>query len=693
MTEQLLRAAHALHQSGKYAEAERLYGDILHSDPKNASALLLLGYVLLRRGALNEALSSFDRVLAIQSNAFDALIGRGAALSSLNRHAEALTSFDKALGINPRSPQLHNNRANALLALGRGPEAVESYGRAVALDPTYAEAWCNRGIALLQLARWADALDSFRQVLARRPEHADACEGSATALVQLERRAEAVAAYDRVIELRGPTPELLYNRGNAQAILKNYEAAIRDCEMLLPIAPDYPYARGVLAHARMQICDWRGLEREIEGIAQGLRAGKRVISPFNLKALSDDPGQQLRCAELWVRHECPPAATPLSQGRTYEHERIRIAYVSGDFGNTAVGGLMAPVFAGHDRRRFELIALSFGPPEKSALRESLEASFTRFVDVAKMSDSGIAFWIRDNEIDIAVDLMGFTGHCRSGIFAQRPAPVQVNFLGFPGSLGAPYFDYIIADPVVIPVDDERYYAEKPALLPNCYLPADATRLKVVSRPARDALGLPPSGIVFASFNNSYKFSPAVFACWMRILHKSEGSVLWLSQNNPGARANLMREATAHGVGSDRLIFAAPIPAIEDHLARLSVADIFLDTWPYNSHSTAIDALSAGVPLITMAGNSFASRVAASCLHAVGLPELATHSMDEYEILAVALARDSVRLTELKNRLGANIPRSALFDVQKFTRHLETAFATMWQRGRSGDAPAAFTVPV
>ena len=692
MTEQLLQTAHALHRSGNYAEAERLYGDVLRSDPNNVSALLLLGYVLLRRGALNEALTLFDRVLSVQSGAFDALIGRGAALCSLNRHAEALTSFDRALGIRPRSPQVHSNRGNALLALGRGTEALQSYERAVMLDPAYVEAWCNRAIALLQLSHWTEALESFRQVLVRRPDHADAWEGSAAALVQLDRRPEAIAAYDRVIELRGPTPELLYNRGNAQAILKNYQAAIRDCEMLLSLAPDYPYARGVLAHARMQICDWRALDQQMEKISEGLRSDKRVISPFNLKALSDDPQQQLRCAELWVRHECPPAATSLSHSRAFEHERIRVAYVSGDFGNTAVGGLMAPVFARHDRSRFEMIAISFGPPEKSALRESLEASFDRFVNVANMSDFDNASYIRDSKIDIAVDLMGFTGHCRSRIFAHRAAPVQVNFLGFPGSLGAPYFDYIIADAVVIPAEHHQHYVEKAALLPNCYLPGDPARLNLPSAPPRQALGLPPNGVVFASFNNSYKFSPAVFARWMHILRAVEGSVLWLSQNNPDARSNLLREAAAQGIGANRLVFAAPIRAIEDHLARLSAADIFLDTWPYNSHSTAIDALSAGVPLITMAGNSFASRVAASCLHAVGLAELITCSLDEYENLAVALARDSPRLKEIRSKLAGNIPNSALFDVKTFTRDLETAFITMWQRSRSGDAPISFAVP-
>jgi len=692
MAEQLLRTAHALHQSGNHVEAERLYGDILRSDPKNVSALLLLGHVLLQRGAPSEALSQFDRVLAIEPRSADALIGRGAALSNLARHAEALAAFDQALEIRPRSPQLHSNRGNALLALGRGADAVESYQRAVALDPAYVDAWCNRGIALLRLSRWADALDSFRQVLLHRPNHADAWEGSAAALVQLERRAEAVAAYDKVIELRGPTPELLYNRGNTQAILRNYDAAIRDCEMLLSLAPDYPYARGVLAHAKMQICDWRGLEQQMEKIGEALRSGQPVISPFNLKALSDDPEQQLRCAELWARHQCPPAVAPLIQTCDYGHRRPKIAYVSGDFGNTAVGGLMAPVFACHDRSRFEMIAVSLGPAEKSALREQLESSFDRFMDAAAMSDLGIASWIRDNEIDIAVDLMGFTGHCRSGIFAHRPAPVQVNFVGFPGSLGARYFDYIIADALVIPPGDQRHYAEKTALLPDCYLPADPARLKHAAPPARQTLGLPGDAIVFASFNNSYKFSPGMFACWMRILQATKGSVLWLSQNNASARANLLREAAAQGVGPDRILFAAPIPAIDDHLARISVADLFLDTWPYNSHSTAIDALSAGVPLITMAGNSFASRVAASCLRAAGLPELVTHSLDEYETLAVGLARDSERLTNTKRKLARNLPLSALFDLRKFTRNLEAAFSTMLQRSNSGAAPDSFTVP-
>ena len=692
MNEQSLRNAHELHQSGRHAEAERLYAEILRDDPGNTSALLMLGYIYLRRGALPEALAQFDRVLAIRPDEFDALAARGAVLSGLDRHQEALNTYDRAVALRQNSPQLYNNRGNALLTLNRGEEAVASYAAAIRIDPAYAEAWCNRGIALLRLSRPAEALDSFKQAIKHRPDNADAWEGSASALTQLERRAEAVTAYDKLIALRRPTPDLLYNRANTNAILKNHEAAIHDCETLLATAPDYPYARGVLAHAKMQICDWSGLNELTQQIAEALRAGRRVISPFNLKALSNSPELQLRCAELWVAHELSTPAKPLTLGRVHDHPRIRIAYVSGDFCNSAVAGLMATVFEHHDPRRFETIAVSFGSTDHSAMRRRLEAGFERFADVTGKTDFEIASWMCEAEIDIAVDLMGFTGQCRSAIFAHRPAPLQVNYIGFPGSLGAPWYDYIVADRTVIPDTQAAFFSEKLALLPQCYLPADGARLHGGRHFSREAAGLPPAETVFASFNNSYKFSPDLFACWMRILRAVEGSVLWLPQNHPGARSNLLREAAAQGIARERLIFAAPLPAIEAHLARLSLADLFLDTMPYNSHSTAIDALTAGVPIVTVLGNSFASRVAASALRAAGLPQLVTNSLAQYETLVLDLARDPAAIPQLKSMLSSALEGSSLFDVVGFTRGLEDAFESMWQRSRIGDPPASFVVP-
>jgi predicted O-linked N-acetylglucosamine transferase (SPINDLY family) len=351
---------------------------------------------------------------------------------------------------------------------------------------------------------------------------------------------------------------------------------------------------------------------------------------------------------------------------------------------------MAGVFEHRDRARFETVAISFGPGDKTPVRKRLEAGFERFIDISGKTDVEIAACVRGMEIDIAVDLMGFTGECRSFILAQRPAPVQVNYLGFPGTMGAPWIDYIIADPSVIPVSQQGHFAEKIAYLPHCYLPADRTRA-IAERPTRLQAGLPESGFVFASFNNSYKFNPAMFAIWMRLLAAVEGSVLWLPENNPPAMRNLAREAKAHGVAPERIVFAPPVPGHENHLARLTLADLFLDTLPYNAHTTAIDALWAGVPLLTLEGNSFAGRVAASALEAAGLPELIASNAAEYEAAALRLARDPEALAGLKAKLAHNRLSCPLFDTVSFTRHLESAFATMWERQERGLPPASFAV--
>lgn len=691
MSEPVIRAAYALHQSGKHDEAEKLYDQILQRDPNNAQALFLSGVLIYQRGDLEAALTRFDSVLVLNPAHYDAHAARGAVLSSLGHHQDALAAYNRAQQLRPGSAQIYNNRANSLFALGRREEALESYELALKQNPAYAEAWCNRAILLMELSRLQEALESFQKAIDLRPDYGNVWEGRATVLTRLDRRAEAIRAYSRAIALKGPEPQLLYNRGNAHAILKNYQPAIADCEQALAADPDYPYARGVLAHARMQICEWQGLDQQMLEIEAGLRAGKRVITPFNLKALSDSAELQLRCAELWTAHECPPAPRPMAPARVYDHRRIRIAYLSGDFANTAVAGLVAPVFESHDHERFETIAVSFGPPDHSGMRARLQSAFDKFVDVAGQSDVAIAEGLRAAEIDIAVDLMGFTGQCRSAIFAHRPAPVQVNYLGFPGSLGAPYYDYIIADQIVIPGEHTPFYAEKPAWLPHCYLPADPVRLNKHPPPARKAAGLSNEGIVFASFNNTYKFAPEAFAVWMRLLSAIEGSVLWLPEGNSAARANLVREALARGVAGERLIFAPQVPSAEDHLARLSLADFFLDTAPYNSHSTAIDALTAGLPIVAILGNSFASRVAASALTAAGLPQLATNSLEEYEKLALELARDVPHLTRLKQQLAAQLPASPLFDLQGFTRHLEQAYSAMYDRSRAGLSPAGFSV--
>jgi predicted O-linked N-acetylglucosamine transferase (SPINDLY family) len=353
---------------------------------------------------------------------------------------------------------------------------------------------------------------------------------------------------------------------------------------------------------------------------------------------------------------------------------------------------MAGVFEHHDRERFEITAISMGSDAETDMRSRLKNAFEHFLDVRALDEHEIASHLRRIETDIAVDLMGYTGECRTRVFALRPAPLQVNFLGFPGTLGADYMDYIIADRVVVPDDHKKAYAEKVVHLPDTYLPSDRTRAIAEKAPARTQAGLPERGFVFASFNNAYKFSPAMFDVWMRLLSQVKDSVLWLPEHHPLATRNLIREAEARGISSTRLKFAQQVPSPAGHLARLRLADLFLDTLPYNAHSTANDALWAGLPVLTCLGNSFAGRVAASQLHAVGLPELITDSLSKYEALALKLAREPERLAAIRAMLKRNRDSHPLFDTARFTRHLEVAFTIMWERQQRGERPRAFAVP-
>ena len=352
----------------------------------------------------------------------------------------------------------------------------------------------------------ADALESLNKAIALVPNDAFAFQERGNLLMRLNRHADAVADFSRALAVRPDDPDLLYSRGNTHSILKNYPETIRDCTRLLQIQPDYPYARGVLVHSKLQCCDWTGLDDQQREISLGIAGGKRVVSPFNHKALSDSPEEQLQCASNWVRHECPPTR-PLWQGESYKHDRIRLAYLSADLNNTAVATLMAGVFEHHNRTRFAPIAVSFGPDSPTPMRARLIAAFEAFHDVREKSDQDIAIQLHALGIDIAVDLMGFTGACRPRIFAARPAPVQVNFVGFPGTMGASYMDYILADRIVIPAADATYYSEKIVYLPDCYQPNDDKRRVADKVPTRSEAGLPEQGFVFCCFNNSYKIMP------------------------------------------------------------------------------------------------------------------------------------------------------------------------------------------
>ena len=712
-------------QMGQLDEAERLIAEAIKVNPHSSDAAYNRGCILQSLNRHGEALACFDHALTINTAFVDALINRGISLRALRRPADALASFDQALALNSADAEIWNSRATALLDLGRAGDALASIGRALALNANFADAWSNRGVALHRLRRHAEALTSFAKALSIQPGNIAALSNRGSTLMDLHRYREAVQDFDRALAIlpdyleacinrgvaltalknydgalasfaqalrvRPDSSAALYNRANTFMIMKGFEEAAKDCERLLQIDPDYAYARGFLTFFRLQCCDWRDLDSQRTAILEGVRAGRRVVPPFAAAAILDSAGDQLAAARICVADRYPPMLQQLWREERYEHRKIRIVYLSGDFMNTAIAGLLAGVFEHHDRDLLETFAVSFADGDGSDMRARLMRSFGRFVDVRNVSDAEVAGFLRQQEIDIAVDLMGFTGDSRPGILAFRPVPIQVNYLGFPGTMGSSHIDYILADRFVIPKEDLIHFDEAVVHLPASFMPTDSARPIAQRTPSRREAGLPDEGFVFCAFNNSYKFSPRMFALWMRLIRAVPKSVLWLSDMNDAAKRNLRCEAQAHDVGPERLLFAPFVPSSSDHHARLSLADLFLDTLPYNAHSSAADALWAGVPVLTTPGNTFAGRVAASLLHAAGLPELVTDSLEAYEALALELTQEPAELSHLKVRLKSARRTQPLFDTARFTRNLESAYRTMWERYHKGQPPAHFAV--
>jgi len=725
---ELCQLGHALAVRGRLHEAVHEYERALTLDPDCRPALFNRGGLLLRLNRPAEALECIDRMLALDDSPAPAYghLARGNALAALGRHDAALAAFEEAVRLDPRNPLGHSNCGNALLALGRPEEALASLDRALAIDPghalanynrgnvlfaagrfaealasfertvrsnpRFALAWYNRGSALLELHRYADAGVSFDRALALDERLPQAHNNRGVALLALKRAAEAERSFERAVELRPDYLRALENVGNARLEQRHFAAAARAFASVLAAAPDHPYAAGNLLYARLRSCDWGDGFRALRAhVQQSVERGLPAQAPFAFLSTSDSPAAQLRCARTCCTDKFPAAREPLWRGRSQAHERIRVAYVSADFHEHATAFLMAELFERHDRQRFEWTAVSLGADDGTAMRRRLERAFDHFLDARSVDDREVALLLAERQIDIAVDLKGYTADARMGIFAHRPAPLQVSYLGYPGTTAAPYIDYVIADRHVIPPEYFRHYTEKVAYLPGCYQPNGSGRPAPPASPARAELSLPQDAFVYCCFNACNKVTPELFTLWMRVLGAVPGSVLWLFDDNEEATSNLRSEAFRCGIEPSRLVFARRAP-LSEHLARYAVADLFLDTVPYNAHTTASDALWAGLPLLSCQGAAFAGRVGASLLHAVGLPELITASLEEYEQLAIGLSRDRSRLHALRAKLAASRDASALFDSERHARALEAAYALMSQRARNGLAPEHFAVP-
>ena len=745
-----LRAGLTHHRAGRLSQAEALYRKVLAVDPNHPEALHLLGVVAYQCGKIASALQLIEQALPALSELPDAHLNYGNALREAGRPTEAVASYRRAIKLEPDHGMAHNNlarllidqgaleaglasarravglipgfvgaRANcagALLGLERFAEAEAELRQALALNPDLASLYLDLGYALQAQGRLDEAAETYRRAIELQPKFAEAHSNLANVLKELGRSNEAVAAYQAALHLAPDSAAIHHNLGGAlrsqgrlKEALSSYqravnlrpdhavaqhalgEALIEQGELAEAVAPlgraarQLDYAKATLFFARRRICDWtdyREAEAEVLGSA--------TSQAFNLLALASSPAEQLACARRAAGKLAVPKSAIFPRARPASRGRIRIGYVSANFRQHADAILFAGLMEQHDRRGFEVIGYAATPDDGSQMRARLSAAFDRVVDIATIGDREAARHVRDDGIDILVDLNGFTQRARTAVFAYRPAPIQISYLGFPGTMGADFIDYIMVDRFVVPPVQQEFFSERLVYLPDCYQCNDDKRAISEKTLTRAEHGLPDEGFVFCCFNNHYKITPEFFEIWMHLVGAVPGSVLWLLDDNPWARANLQREAAARGIAPHRIVFGPKLPH-SDHLARYRHADLFLDTLPYNAHATASDALWAGLPLVTCAGQTFAGRVAGSLLHAIGLPELVTASVEEYESLARRLAYNRDLLAGLRARLARNKLTHPLFDTARSARSIEAAYRQMWEIYRVGQPPTSFSV--
>jgi protein O-GlcNAc transferase len=708
----------------------RTWDQLAHLTPHDPQAWVGKGSALRELRRPGAALACFEQALKLAPGHLRAANNRAITLQELERPQEALQAFDALLAREPGYAPAHNARALALWRLQRLAEAEQAYCQAIECEPGYAEAWSNRGALRATMARTGEAMSDLQKAISLQPARAETHNALGTLLAGQRRYDAAIASYQRALALQ---PQLAQAHGNLGAALvelgqiqqalnhfeqaiaqqqrepaaaasavanrsalhaqaRNFEQAAADARLACALNPDQPHALGNALYFEMMQADWRDHAQRVSELLLSLTAGHDAATPFVAMTIADDPALLLKTARRYVATHLPADPPEVAQAFKAPEPaaRIRLAWCSADFHNHATAFLIAGLVEHLDQRRFETFALSYGPSTGDAYQQRLQRAFSHFIDVRGLSDQAIALRLRELNIDIAIDLKGYTNAGRPHIFNQRTALVQVSYLAYPGTSGLPLMDYLIADSVIVPPGEELHYSEAVVRLPDSYQANDDQRAIAPRTYSRAELQLPEDAFVFCSFNNTYKITPTVFDVWMRLLHAVPGSVLWLLQDNPAVSTNLSREAEARGVASQRLVFAPRLPT-EDHLARHAAADLFLDTWPVNAHTTASDALWAGLSLVTLPGRSFAARVAASLLHAAGAPECVAADVAAYESLAIELARDPKRLLALGQKLRDARRSSALFDTRRYARHLEAAFTQMTQQARAGLPPASFTV--
>jgi len=673
----------------RFDEALASYDKTIAMNAAHASVHSNRGIVLHKLKRYDEAMASFERALTLQPDYADAYYNLGVTLQARKHLDRALPCYQKAISLHPGTPAFYNNLGIIFNEMKHYDEALASYDKAIAIKRDYADAYNNRGLTLQAVKRLDEALANYDKAIVFNPNNSENYNNRGNVLHEMKRYDEALASYSKAIALQPDYAMAYSNRGNTFREILRYDESVADLEKAWALQPDIPYLMGTLLYAKLCQSRWQGLDAMLADMATSIEVGETVCNPFVAIAVPLTLKQRKQCTEMYAKDRFLTGMKPLWQGQLYTHSKIRIAYVSADFCEHPLSFLMSGLFERHDRAHFEIYGISLIPENTSPTGQRVKAAFDMFIDVSNKSDQEVAQLLRDLEIDIAVDLMGFTQSGRTNIFAYRPAPVHINYLGYPATMGTEYMDYILADRFVIPPQYHAYYTEHVVYMPDCYQVNDDKRFYSEQSPSRANYGLPEQAFVFCVFSNSYKIMPAMFAVWMRLLSNVDGSVLWLL-GDATIECNLRAQAESRGVDPSRLIFTAKVP-YQEHLIRLKAADLFLDTLPFNAGATASDVLWMGLPMVTCTGDAFAARMAGSLLTAIGLPELITHTLEEYEALAIVLATQPERLAAIRTRLARNRTTHSLFNTDRFRQHLERAYQTMVKRYQDGLPPESFTV--
>ena len=675
-----LKKGNSFFKVSNYDKAIFYYQKALELNPNHPVPLLNKGVIFDQLKRYDEALSHYDKAIALKPDYAEAFFNKGVIYHQLKRYDEALFHYDKAIALKPDYSKAWFNKGYAYFLTKLYDEALFHYDKAIALKSDYAEAFFNKGVIFFHQLRYDEALSHYDKAIALKPDYAEAFFNKGVIFFHQLRYDEALSHYDKAIALKPDYAEAFFNKAHIFSLSKRFSEAITTYLKAIQIDSNIDFLLGHFIRAKLILFVWDNIENDVNNLIFKVKENKKVVRPLTFLYLNDSQELALKVSKISNNSNfLKNTSEPFSFNKL--KKKISIGYFSGDFRDHAVYHLVAELFELHDRNSFEIIAFSFNKT-RNAFKETfntdrLKNSFDQFIDVEDLSDEEVVSLSRKIGINIAVDLQGGTLGARPRIFNYRAAPIQVNYLGYPGTTGSYYMDYIIADNIVIPENNKNFFSEKIVYLPNSYQVNDTKKKISEKKFTRSEIGLPQTGFIFCCFNQNVKITPAIFNLWMKILKKVDGSILWLLEEDIVANNNLKKEAINKGVSSDRIIFSKKIDT-KEHLSRISIADLFLDTFPYNAHTTASDSLWAGVPILTYQGQSFQSRVAASLLNAIDAKELIVNSLTEYESLAVELALNPSKLKAIKEKIQKNRLTKTLFNTSLYAGHLEKAYKKMYE---------------